>query len=83
MNKIQKKIKYIAIELGIYLVISIFMMLLSILNALTNFSEILSKKEDNYYSITLNLNNNNINVDIDIPYNILKIINVEEFKRNK
>ena len=73
-------IKYIAIALGIYLVISIFMILLSILNALTNFSEILSKKEDNNNFITRNLNNNNINLDIDIPYSNLKIISSEEFK---
>lgn len=80
MNKIQKTIKYIAIALGIYLVISIFIMLLSFVNGITNFTELFDKKDENNNSVTHNLNNNTMNLDIDILYSNLKIVNGEEFK---
>lgn len=77
MNKIQKTIKYFAIVLGIYLVVSIFIGLLTLVNDISGLSSKASK-DDNYYK-TYNLNNN-LNLDIDLHYSNLKIMTANEYK---
>ena len=81
MNKTQKIIKYVAIILGVYLVVSIFTSLFSITTNIIDFNNLFNTKADEnaeYKSYDLNIDLENLN--IDIPYSNLKIVNSNEYK---
>lgn len=80
MNTTQKIIKYVAIILGVYLVISIFTGLFTVVSNITNFTDIFDKKEDNSEYVIYNLNNDLNNLNIDIAYSDLKILLGDNYK---